>query len=823
MQQLLTTLLKESAEKFQKRPALTMQMEYRTVSLSYQETYDLSRKIACFLSENKIQKGDKVVLLAPNSPYWICVFWGAILRGAVIVPLNTQSTPEMIQKVLDSTQTKIIFKTIHHKQDFSNDLKVCEIELIPEYASNFDISNFKENELKENDLAQIMYTSGTTGDPKGVMLTHKNLHSNAISVSKLIPITPKDRLLSILPLSHIFEQTAGFLTPFNQGAHIIYAHSPAAIVSLLKKYRVTKMVAVPEFLEIIMKKIQSKAKEKGKLKTLQSMMRFSHKFSFKPIQRLLFRSVHKTFGKKLKVVASGGAPLDAELEKKWNALGIDLLQGYGLTETSPVISTNTLTNHRFGSVGKIIPGVEVKIGSDSEILVKGPNVFEGYFKNDEKTKEAFTHDGWFKTDDLGELDKDGFLKILGRKKYMILGSGGQNVYPVDIELELNKISGVKDSCVVGLKQKDRGTQIHAVLLFDEKHPDAKTVIEKANQKLASYQQITAWSIWPKQDFDRSQTRKIKKGKVIGWLESKEKMSPKKTERITPLTELLSEITGVKPSEISQQTTMANLNLDSLLRVELVAHIGEKFGVTVEEPKIISSTTTSKLNKMIQAAKPLEEKKFSDLSIQKWAQTVRLLFQTLLFFPLIGIFMKLKTEGRENLEDLSLPVVFMPNHLSFLDSVALPMSLPLKIRKKIAFAAAVEILYKKYWWSSWFVQLMFNSFKFPTKESESAQYGLRYLGRRLDQGQSIVIYPEGRITRTGKLQPLKRGTGLIATTMNVQIVPIKITGTEKILPVGCLFPRRRGDVTVKFGKPVKFSLTDSYIETTEKIQKLIEEL
>jgi long-chain acyl-CoA synthetase len=578
MKQLLTTLLEESAKKFPKKPALTMQMEYRTVQLSYEEVYSLSKKIACFLSANEIEKGDKIILLAPNSPYWICMFWGGLLNGVVLIPLNTQSTPEMIERVIKRTSAKAIFKTIHHKQNFPKDLKVFEIELITKYVSHFKDSNFKKTKIKENDLAEIMYTSGTTGDPKGVMLTHRNLFSNSDAVSKLIPITPKDKLLSILPLSHIFEQTAGFLIPFKCGAHIIYAHSPAAIVNLLKKHRVTKMIAVPDFLSLIMNKIESKAKEKGRLKALKKMMWLSQKIHFKPTQRLLFRKIHRTFGKKLRMVASGGAPLDAKLEKKWEAIGIDLLEGYGLTKTSPIISTNTYSAHRLGTVGKIIPGVEVKIGSDSEILVKGPNVFQGYFKNNEKTKEAFTSDGWFKTDDLGELDENGFLKILGRKKYMILGPGGQNVFPEDIEFELNKISEVKDSCVVGIEKESGRTKIHAVLLLNEKQVEAEQIIEAANRKLASYQQITAWSTWPQKDFPRSQTRKVKKGEVIKWLESKEKISKEKTEDSTPLTEILHEITETKLSHISSQTTMRELSLDSLLRVELVARIGEKFDV-----------------------------------------------------------------------------------------------------------------------------------------------------------------------------------------------------------------------------------------------------
>ncbi|MDA2922317.1 AMP-binding protein [Patescibacteria group bacterium AH-259-L07] len=830
---ILTKILEKNAKEFANRSALTMRMGYRTVSLTYKDVYDLSLGVACLLQRKGVKKGDKVLLLAPNSPYWVCIYWGSLINGCVLVPLNIQSTSEMIERIAAQTKAKIIFKHLFFKEAVPEYLKSYDIELIREEAAEIDCSNFDKVSAKENDLMEIMYTSGTTGEPKGVMLTHKNIYSNLEALSRTIRISQDNRFLSILPLSHIFEQTIGFLLPFYYGAHIIYAHSPAAVGDLLKEYRITHMAAVPEFLSVVMNKIEAKAREEAKLKKFDKLMSLSLKIGVKSVQRLIFNSVHKKFGSKLNTVASGGAPLDPELERKWNALGIYLLQGYGLSESSPVISTNTYENHRLGSVGKVLPDVKVKIASDGEIFVKGPNVFGGYFKNKQRTKQAFTADGWFKTDDIGELDQDGFLFIKGRKKYMILGPGGQNVYPEDIEFELNKMPAVKDSCVLGLEKEGSQLEIHAALLLDSEIVKKKRsiqlqeIIGKVNKKLTSYQQISSWSVWPDDDFPRSATKKVKKEEVIKWLKSKQRPQLAKAlenKQKTLLMYILAEITKTPITRIKSSTNIVqDLSLDSLLRIELVARIEEKFGVIIEEVKIGPSTTVSDLQKTIQKTKPVEK-----IPLKKWPRHwtiswLRNALQPVFVFLLLKIFVKFKIEGQENLENLELPAIFMPNHLSYLDSVVVAISMPLSIRRKIAFAAAKDAVYDTYKYLIWLFELLFNIFPFPRQEKENIKLGLEYMGKLLDQNWSIIVYPEGKMSLTGRLGLLKRGAGLIAVEMDTYIVPIKMIGTNYILPPGKIIPRKTGVITVKFGKPIKFSRQDSYIQVTQKIQQIMQQL
>ena len=824
---LLTHILERNAQKFPERTALVMRMGYRTVTLNYREVHELSCKIACLLQQRGVTRGDRVIVLAPNSPYWICVFWGTLLCGAVVVPLNIQSTAQMIADIVNHTGAKIIFKYRYLKEALPDGVPVYDIELINDDISGINVSAFKKVQASEHDLIEIMYTSGTTGEPKGVMLSHANLYSNVSAIAASIPLSTQDRLLSILPLSHILEQTAGFLLPFTAGACIVFVSTPAAIAALLAEHRITKMVAVPEFLKVMMSKIEKRAS--ASRFPLAALRRLSRHLSLKPLQRLLFFPVHRTLGGRLETIACGGASLDVALEQKWEALGITLLQGYGLTETSPVVTNNTRHDHRSGSVGRALLGVTVKIASDGEILIKGPNVFLGYFKDEQKTRAAFDAEGWFLTTDIGALDQDGFLYIKGRKKYMIKGPGAQNVYPEDIECELNKIAGVKDSCVLGLDKPGGQVDIHAVLLIDSSAPEAARmadIIAAANQRLASYQRITGWSLWPHEDFPRSATHKVKREPVMAHLLAHaaggEATAPGGEK--TALMRLLVSLTDLPLARINDTTQLAELNLDSLLRIELVTRIEETFGVAVDETEITHTTTVAELETMIRAARaPRAKQRFKGWLLTRWVSWLRTALQSLLVFPFMRIFMKLKVDGLEHLDTLPLPAVFMPNHTSYLDSLAVLMALPYCIRKRLAFAAAQDVVYGEFRHVAWLLEIAFNVFPFPRHEHEHIKDGLDYAGRLLDRGWCVVVYPEGRMSETGALLPLRHGAGLIALEAEACIVPLKISGTNVIVPYGKIMPRKRDVVTVRFGTPIKFNRRDSIAEVTNRLQAVMKNL
>lgn len=816
----LVDILKNGKLRFPEAPALKIKPRYRSIVWNYSQLSNFASGIAKLLEEKRIKKGDRVLLLAPNSPYWLGSFFGCLLKGVIVVPLHLQNTHQFIREIERQTKAKLLLKYSGSKAPKGLKCPSLDIDYLDEFIERE--YKFLASSIKESDIAEILYTSGTTGDPKGVILTHKNIIFNLKAIFHVIDVKKTDRILSILPLSHIFEQIIEFRILVS-GAQIVYipALSSVVITRNLRENKITKMAVVPEFLRLVMERIEGEAKLQGKEKILQTLFKISPFLPIK-LRRILFQNVHQRFGGKLGLVISGGAPLDLEVAKKWEALGINIVQGYGLTETSSIVSALTEKDKKLASIGKIIQGIEVKIAKDGEILVKGPIITQGYWKNPLKTKEAFKA-GWFKTGDIGYFDKEGYLYLKGRKKFMILTPTGQNVYPEDIEAELNKEREIKDSCVIGLKKEGR-LLIHAVLLSEVKKIELQKIIDRANKRSASFQQIQSWSIWSFSDFPRTITRKIKRSEVSQYLAKQ--IVPAKAKalekEIPLLISILAQITETNPSLISQQSGIVkNLKLDSLMRIELVGRIEEEFGVEIDEASITSETKVADLEKLIQE-KP---KKLLKYKLRIWPRLIlingiRQILQNLIFFPIILNFLsKIEVKGIENIKKVRTPIILMPNHISDLDTPIIFKILPSVIQKKLAVAAATDILYEKLWYVQPLVTLFFNTYPFP--RIGQIKSGLIYTGELLDKGWSILVFPEGGISETGKLLPLKMGTGVIGLEMQVPIIPVKIIGTQEILPIHWKRPRKfKGKVTVNIGKPIYFKKGTSYEEATKIIEKAI---
>ncbi len=819
---LLNDILEQSVQRYAHRPVLSMRMGFRTLTLTYAQVDQYARRFAQFLADQGVQKGDCVLLCGPNSPLWVCVFWACALRGCYLVPLAMQYTQEMMAKIATQTEAKIFLKSMVVRTELPN-IKTFVLEhLVQELPATWRNDIFPA--LTDQDVMEIMYTSGTTGDPKGVVLTHRNIASNLQGIQEVFQLRrSNERTLSILPLSHMLEQTGGFLVPFSAGAHIVYAHSHGAIRELLQQYHITTMIAVPEFLKLMEGRIKTAAREKGKEKRFDALVACAARIGFKPLQRLLLRPMHRSLGGKLNTIASGGAPLDPELERFWDACGVYILQGYGLTETSPSITINTYSQRRIGSVGKALSNLEVRLVNDGEIEVRGPNVFGGYFKNDAKTRESFTDDGWFKTGDMGYFDADGFLFLKGRRKYMIKGAGAQNIFPEDIETVLNTMPGVKDSCVVGLEKHAGIVEVHAVLLLDDGQ-DPEDIVQKANDQLASYQHVTGWSVWPEPDFPRSVTRKVKKEEVSKWLAGRDKNGQTASVAHTgKIAALLAEISGVPAASIHATTKlMHDLKFDSLMRVELVTRVEELRGVEIDERLITAKTTVADLEKIIDTAQPLAKMpRVKQWPRSWWARGLRWVGNGICWLLVKGLF-TLRVEGADNLRNLQTPVIFMPNHVSMVDGLVLMAALPCAIRRRISFAAAYDVLYEEFGYVSWLAELFFNAFPFPRKEHEHVTTGLLNMGTVLDDGYNVVVFPEGQMSKDGKLLPLKRGTGLVAVEMDCLVVPVNIRNLEKLVPYEYFLPRKRGVVTVTFGKPIKITRSMTYDQATDVIAGALQE-
>lgn len=800
----LYAVLEHCRRQFGPRLALSFRQRYRTEHWTYDELAQRVHRIAGTLSQKNIGPGSRVLLYGNNSLYWVAAFFAVLARRAVVIPLNPKSTASQLERIMASAEPELLLCTTHSTWQ-GPPIDTLLIEAAAKTGPA--VKDMPGLNAEAGDLAEIVYTSGTTGEPKGIMLTHGNLLSGLHSLPSAIPLQETDTVLSIVPLFHLYGQMAGMLYPLSRGCMITYLPSLSSrvILGTLAQAPAHYMVAVPEFLKTFMDRLEDR------LSGWPSLVR-----------RLLKSRIRRRISKTLHTLVSGGAPLESELELKWRALGFEVLEGYGLTETSPMISINTAKAHRTGSVGKPLEGVQVRISGDGEIQIKGPNVMKGYYRDEARTRQAFQN-GWLKTDDSGKLDEDGFLYVFGRKKYMILGPGGENVFPEDLEAELNRNPEVRDSAVVGLKHEGR-TVIHAVLLSD--YGNGEEMIQQANRHLAPHQHIMSWSIWPEADFPRSATRKVKKQDLVNHLDEKTKPPPDLAVSSTPFTRLIALVTNADPATIKESTRLvSDLKLDSLLRIELVGRIEEEFGVELAENQITADTTVADLQKLIEQhkGKASTGDQYPRWSLSTWCRPIRPTLQKLIFslFKTMG---KLRVEHIENLEELDGPVIFMANHLSYLDGGFTVQAIPPRFRSKLGIAAALNPLYEKFWWMAPFVDLAMNSYPFATRLTENIKPSLEYTGRLLDDGWNVLIFPEGRMNRSDEvLQPLKGGTGILAIEMQVPIVPMAILGTDQIMPPDTYFPRKRGEVTIRFGKPLSFSPGDNPIDTAQSIEKALQEL
>jgi len=468
----------EIAKKYPNKIALAYKKEGVYFPITYSELLSRIYNFAGVLKKLGIAKGDRVAILSENRPEWVVSDIAIMALGAITVPLHATLSSKSLLNVLNHCQAKILIvstKELLNKisanqenLDFIQKIILVEKSIIgvnEEFKNqlvswdslSIELENkFIESTFNSDDPCSIIYTSGTTGEPKGVVLTHKNFLSNVDSVDKAVPIIKEDVFLSFLPLSHVLERMAGSFTPLLRGASIFYSEGIKHITENMKEVRPTIMISVPrvfeKFHDAVWDKINASSPFK---KAIFKWALKQDKSSFFGILAdiLVYKKIRQFMGGNIRLVVSGGASLNKTIAKFFLKMKILILEGYGLTETSPVVAVNRISDFRFGSVGKVVSGVSVKISESKEILVKGPSVFKEYFNNQEATKVCFTEDGWFKTGDLGFIDKDEFLTIIGRAKEMIVTSGGKNVWPEQIENLLNNDKYISQSMVIGNKRK----------------------------------------------------------------------------------------------------------------------------------------------------------------------------------------------------------------------------------------------------------------------------------------------------------------------------------------------------------------------------------
>ncbi len=847
--------ISELISQYKDKTALVYRTEFRRETYSYGELHSYAHKIARFFEINKIKKGDKVLIYSYNSPDWCAVFFACAITGVIAVPIDYNSKDEFAKEIYSKVKAKAIFYSkfkpisskVKLKIKLNNKLKSYCLEDLKNTVKSLDL--FYGPLITENDILEIVYTSGTTSSPKGVIITNKNIVANIRSLKNILPLKTEYCYLSVIPLSHLFEQTAGFFIPLRFGGKIIYVPSRKSriILEAMKEENATVMISVPAILENIKDKIERNT-DAQKLSNLRNL---GLKFPIS-VRRMLFNRILCELGN-IKYFPVGGAPISRDLEEFFDSIGILVLQGYGLTETSPVLTMNSTSNKKIGTVGKVLPNQEIKL-IDGEIIAKGDNITSGYYENKKATNDAI-RDGWFYTGDLGEFDFEGFLTIKGRKKNMLLTSSGLNIYPEDVEKEIKKVSAIKDSCVLAL-DVGKNSVITAVILLKDNYALSgiksaefeKDLLSKINANLATHQQVQKIIVWTEKDFPRTPSLKIKRNDLKLQLDkilqkpskSKDLKSSSKVSNILDaqdknyslLCNLISDISSIDKNKILPNSILStDLAIDSLSRIELVSLVEEEFGVEISEDKINEKTTVQDLENLLKTTQIIEKKTNNiSVNISNIAKLFRVLIQKVMFLYL-NRYYSVKVEGLENLNvaasnHSNSPVIFAANHSSHLDTPTIIRALPYEIRKKTVFAGAKDYFFQNKF-KGFLAKLVFNAYPF-SRDSE-IRSSLKLTGTFVDKGYNIAIYPEGTRSTDKKIHSFKVGIGLIGGLMQIPVVPVKIEGAADVLPKGSskinkiIVDGKKKEIVVKFGKPIVFNSNMSYLEITKQIENAVRKL
>lgn len=849
-------------------PFLAYDDGYRTWTWTYGDLAVDAQAFADRLRAEGITAGHTIAIWSENRPEWIAALWGALLAGAVLVPIDYRASADFLLRVARIVEARgVLVGDVVDPEPLGSERPIWALSdvlrrvtpesHIPRQAASDPRTPAQPSDpcVGPDTTAEIIFTSGATAEPKGVVLTHRNILANIVPIEREVqkykkwarPFRPV-RFLNLLPLSHMFGQAmATFVPPMLPGLVVFTrSYAPDDIVQQIRDRRISVLVSVPKILEVLRDHVVRVVPEAAEAPPagMHWMVRWWR-----------YRRVHRLFGFKFWAMVVGAAPLDPEVEAFWGRLGFVVVQGYGLTETAPIVTLNHPFHARRGAVGAPIAGVEVKIAPDGEILVRGENVTRGYYKAPEETRAAF-EDGWFHTGDIGDLDDQGQLHIRGRKKEMIVTPEGLNVFPEDVERALNDQAGVRDSAVVGAPVSGGGTaeRVQAVLLL-EPGADPDAIVRAANLHLADAQKIRAAAVWPGTELPRTEgTRKLKRRELRAWVVGQRPAAGPAAPDGHPSVEAI--LARFAPGRtLGPSTTIDELGLSSLERVELMMALEETLQITVDEVAFAEAKTVGDLEKLATpaggsgsrvehagaspetgqtgvgsraggAANPPDAetaRHAREVAFPSWNRSAltRLLRRVSLptwILPLGRIFAVVQVDGLEHLAHLTGPVIFAANHQSHFDTPVILDSLPGQWRYRVAPAMAREFFAahfhpdrysRKAWFTSslnyYLAAMFFNAFPL-TQGGTGTRQTLRYIGELVADGTSILIYPEGQRTEEGGIGRFRPGVGMIASRMAVPVVPVRLEGLDRILGRDDYFPTR-GRARCAFGAPMSLSGND----------------
>ena len=859
----------------------------QVLSESGREPFTMSRirdeiaKTSRFLSGH-IQPGDTVGILMENHPRWGIAFLAAQSAGARIVPFDILHSSETLAGLVQHSDCRYLISS----QEVLPKLQEIQA-LLPQPLPGLIVGpkvegyghwdSVLQQESAEIDLPLVprdpdetfllVYTSGTTGNPKGVMLTPRSVYLTVDSVADSVKLAPHDNILSVLPLYHMLALTTNFLIPLSLGARVTYLDALEAqrILQCFRDEGITIFVCVPQFYYLVHRRIFQEIGKKGLLsrsafKLLFKASHLSNEWLGWNPGKLLFRPVHRNFGR-LRLFAVGGARFDPEVLFSFRNLGFTFAQAFGMTETSAV--TTMAYPGGLGSVGRALPHSEIQISEpDSagigEVLIKGPHLMQGYWKNETATLEVLSN-GWLHSGDLGYLDSDGYLHITGRKKDVIVLSSGKNIYPEEIEHAYEtRCPYIKEMCVIGVEGEQDQETLHAIVVPDFDYLKARQVVnvadmmryqlENLSQELPSYKRVRSFDI-RRDALPRTPTRKIKRFEIErqfrqGQRDRREPAPVEETPARDPVEQRLFQLlkeTGKVPVVNRTMNLEFDCGFDSLERVEFLSNVQDAFGISIDDDEAMTIFTVEDLStavsrRLIQTAGSVtrsEKVSWSEildtpLTEEETGEIHRVLrrrpvveafyfFLSRCIWILGKLFFRLRFEGQEHLRQAQ-PHMICPNHLSYVDAFMISAGLPFSTIRRMFYVG-----YSNYFQPGSLTGYLGSLIKImPVDPDRNLRKALRLGAYGLKEQLVLGIFPEGERSIDGELRGFRKGPAVLAKELGVVAIPTALIGTFQVWSRGSSRFRLH-PVTVRFGKPVEAQPDESLDEFTARLKSSVEAL
>ena len=860
----------DCVERWPQNIAVEMQRRDSVERYTYAELRRMADSVGRWLTANQLPPQSRCAILAANGPRWVAAYLGVVAAGCIAVPLDTAFNAGQVAKLLKDSGASLLFTDAQHAavgRQAAGDQPVYMVMLDGAGETTFEQmlaagpDGFTPVEMPSSATAALLYTSGTTSDPKGVMLTHDNLFGEIQGAFGMLPVNERDAILGVLPLFHALAQMANLLLPLVKGARVVYLETlnTTELLRALRERDITLFCCVPQFFYLIHERVQKEIQKRGAFaragfRALLRVSRATRALGWNA-GKVFFRPIHAMLGRRMRFLITGGSRFDPQVGRDFYALGFDILQAYGLTETTGGAACTPPGSNVIGSAGRPLPGVSMKIldakvpedGSGpatGEIAISGPIVMQGYYNRPDATA-AVLQDGWLHTGDVGYIDDDGNLFITGRQKEIIVLSSGKNIYPEELEQHYMQSPWIKEMCVLGLQSQPgepAAERLHAVIvpnfeaLRDKKIVNAREVIrfdvETLSARLPSTKRILSFDVW-QQELPRTTTRKLKRFEIEKRLRqaaaggddggrgaAEQPALSEEDQAWLELPEIQRALKVVRESTQREDRTLRptdnlelDLGLDSMQRVELLVALQQEFGSSLPETVMSEVYTVRELVDRVvaaagQGAAPAARRlPWHDLLAVEEANphviaaTANRPLKTRIGFVLSRLVQMyarhrcdLRIYGLENLPEHG-PCIITPNHQSYLDPVGVTVALPWHMFRD-AFALGTTDIFGSVL-PMWFAHL----FKVvPVDPDASLVPAMRAGAYGLRRGKILLLYPEGERSIDGNPRAFKKGAAILATHLRVPICPVAIDGFYQMWPRGKTFQGVR-PLRIAFGKPV----------------------